>query len=102
MSDELKQFYRELLSWINEGYPEHHTFKKGNALCATLYLWCRYNKYYQPSLHREQRDLIKKLNVDVDLICPFNQNHCEWETEIRNHLVYKNPKRLAFIEEHAK
>jgi len=102
MSNELKQFYRELLSWVNEGCPKHPIFEKHRPLCITLHSWCIYNEYYLEftSFQREQRALFHKLNDNP--ACPFNQDYCEWKTETRNHLVYKNLKRLAFIGEYAK
>jgi len=96
MSDELKQFYRELWAWIQDGFPGHKVFSKYSPICLNLDRWAG----LRVLLTRENMDLL--LDVVGDRCFPFNSPAEDFAKEHRDGSFYQNPKRLAFIEEHAK
>ncbi|MFP1879757.1 hypothetical protein [Lonsdalea quercina] len=97
MSDELKQFYRELWVWVQDGCPDHAVFIKTHAICWNLDQWSG----YRMPLTRENNDLL--LDVFGNSFFPFNSEGAwEFARERAEGGFYQNPKRLAFIEEHAK
>jgi len=95
MSSELKKFYQEVWAWVQGGCPEHRVFKKHYGLCHNLRYWSCVNE----DLISEQDCLFGLSGGNVDY--PFNIGHLDWACEANNGSFYKNPKRLAFIEEHA-
>jgi len=100
MSDELKQFYREIWAWVQDGCPEHAAFHPKRALCGALAFWGGMNGPHHIGLYDEQRNMLDSLGCWT--VCPFNRDIKDWEDERARGEFYQNPKRLAFIEEHAK
>jgi len=100
MSDELKQFYREMWDWIQDGFPEHKVFHTQRALCTTLSLWGEMNVSHSFGLYSEQCRIFTSLGGVVDY--PFNLGFYDWVKEREQGGFYHNQKRLSFIEEHAK
>jgi len=100
MSDELKQFYRELWMWVQDGFPIHAVFHPKRALCTVLTFWGQMNVLHHIDLYSEQNKLFDELGNGTHY--PFNQDLDDWVDECRCGEFYQNPKRLAFIEEHAK
>lgn len=88
----LKQFYRQMQAWIDDGCPEHEVFSRRCGLCVNLASWAwgddfnfdLKNQFDEAGLHRRH---------------PFNGGNPE---QYLNELDrYKNPARLAWIKEHA-
>ena len=105
MSDELKRFFREIHEWINDGCPEHKIFDRRHSLCFAserflrLPLHCGYSAIR--AAQEEMSALFKQVDCE-DFTFPFNTCPRQWMYEMANGYFYQNPKRLAFIEEHAK
>ncbi|MFP1891056.1 hypothetical protein ACLEEJ_00360 [Lonsdalea quercina] len=100
MSDGLKQFYRELWAWVQDGCPMHKIFRCERSLRVSVTLW---SQMYMPvglDLAGEQYKIFDALAGST--IYPFNHDSSCWLLELKNGTFYQNPKRLAFIEEHAK
>ena len=101
MSDELKRFYRELWAWIQGGCPGHKVFSKRSSICLNLERWAGNRVLLRASLASENGALL--LDAVGDRWLPFNSaGDPKYEHEVRYGSFYQNPKRLAFIEEHAK
>jgi len=93
MSKDLNQFYREMWTWVQDGCKGHPVFKTHYGLCHNLRRWEA----------GTNADLIRDQERCFFLQCgsvrvPFNNDVEEYLHEDK----YQNPKRLAFIKEHAK
>ena len=101
MSDELKQFYRELWAWIQDGFPGHKVFSKHSPICLNLDRWAGLRVFLRASVASENNTLL--IDAVGSRWLPFNSaDDPKYEHELRHGSFYQNPKRLAFIEEHAK
>ena len=100
MSDDLKQFYREIWAWIQSDFPDHETFRRDSALCSSLMAWGRMNNADASELIREQSKIFSSLSGCSSW--PFNRGGDHWVYENDYGDFYRNQKRLAFIEERAK
>lgn len=105
----LKQFYRELQAWIENGRPEDHpVFKQVYGVCDQL------SKYLYKQV--SQSKLYVRVNVDEMMILlvnsfkeselngvyPFNKgNPDRFLEEMDTGTLYQNPLRLDWIAEHA-
>jgi len=91
----LRNFYQELLKWIEIGCPETAVFNTKIGLCSTL-------KGFDISLNDEQATLLVKEYGTCGY--PFNQtcagDPCFTEDYLFG-MMYRNPKRLAFIKKYA-
>lgn len=95
ISPQLRNFYRNVLEWIDLGCPEPWAFDKKRGLCSNL-------ERVSPHLYEEQRSLLLKeygccgfpFNQESDNDRDFTFEHIEGE-------MYTNPKRLAFIKKYA-
>ncbi|MFP1727999.1 hypothetical protein [Lonsdalea quercina] len=105
MSEELKQFYRDLQAWVDAGMPESREFSPDIATCPALLRWARLKLEstmpgVQGLLLDENEDLF--ISLDLDAYYPFNDGiRAEWWAEKATGTFYKNPERLAFIKEMA-
>lgn len=90
-----RQFYRDIQKWINGGMKGHQIFQKDIGLCFTYRYWSRYtgNK-----LH-DIRDDFK--TAGLYQVSPFNENILDYNKERLAYSIYMNPRRLAWIKEHA-
>ncbi len=104
MSEELKRFYREFQAWLDAGRPKHPDFRSYVGLCSNLRAWADTNfthKRYQ-LLIDEQTALFDEAFGDDHDGTPFDHlgfKYCH-ENGMYGH-KYANPKRLAWIKEHA-
>lgn len=96
MNVELKQFYREIQQWIDDGCPDHDVFRKTTAICLSLERWLG---YFDRKVNKILEDSFN--DAGLDFVLPFNKDLGEFEVEMLNHSIYKNPARLAWIKEHA-
>ena len=105
MSDEMKQFFREIHEWINDGCPEHKIFDCSDSLCLAADRWFSQSLFRDYgaicAAEEEMKKLFKKVDCENSNF-PFNAGIEEWVSELASGAFYQNPKRLAFIEEHAK
>jgi len=105
MSDELKQFFREIHGWVNDGCPEHKRFDRRHSLCFAAERWFRWSLCCDFGTicvaEEEMRKLFKKVDCE-HFDFPFNAGPKGWMSELEGGDFYQNPKRLAFIKEHAK
>lgn len=104
MSEELKQFYRDLQAWVDAGMPESREFSPDMAICPSLRGWMILNTVSGMPAARlsvENEDLF--ISRDLYAFYPFNDgSRAEWVEEKATGTFYKNPERLAFIKEMAK
>jgi len=104
MRNELKYFFRNLQKWVDDGCKSHPVFSKRKNLRNALFFWCINSRMpisMQANMAHELDGLLG--GNDYDCPAPFNRDEeqSQYELFIMGTL-YKNPKRLAFIEEHAK
>lgn len=98
ISEELRQFYRELQNLIDRDFtdpPEWFDHKGG--LCFNLISWAETFDII-PSHHTlqaGQQSLFK--DEGLDTIYPFNQNWAGYDDENAQGLLWENPARLSFI-----
>jgi len=98
MSKDLKQFYKEMWTWIQEGCPVRHLcFGRDQGLCRNLVIWTDGGR---DDLIEEQDILFTKSYGNS--LLPFNESWSEYCKESSRETIYRNHKRLAFIEENAK
>lgn len=97
MTDELKQFYRDYLTWVERGAPESRDFNAGTGLCDNLSSWAcaRFNINTAVDLDSEQERMFSRAGLSASY--PFN-NELSYG---REHDKTKNPKRIAWVREHA-
>ena len=100
MREELKRFYHELQEWVDEGMPPHADFYPECGLCASLYDWAdrRYGSDTVDALYDTQRAMFREAGLDKDF--PFDTEE-SYQQAYMNDAMYRNPKRLAWIKEHA-
>lgn len=99
MTEELKRFYRELQEWLDDGRPEHPTFDADYGLCSNAYDYGEYFLDDGCAIADEQTDLFYDAGLDGEY--PFNDLHDNYMKESRNKTLMDNPRRLAWIKEHA-
>lgn len=100
----LREFYKEVLAWVEAGCPEHKSFYKSGALCVLLCNW-HHNRgvfhrlmYDYRKLKAKQADLFRDENGCENMF-PFGVEAYRLGALARNH--YTNPKRLAFLRKQA-
>ena len=96
MSQELQQFYKEILEWVEAGTPKRSIFRKRMGLCGNLGRWLHHNVQdsdQDASIWKEQDELFKDLYGDSQF--PFGEE--AYRRECKSAAQYKNPKRLAFL-----
>ncbi|MFP1844424.1 hypothetical protein ACLEDU_02455 [Lonsdalea quercina] len=106
MSEELKQFYRDLQAWIDAGKIACSAFSIDTAVCSALRYWAIV-KLGSTTLGERQALLEENENLFISHglheSYPFNNGEsCGWDEEEATGTFYKNPERLAFIKEMAK
>ena len=95
----LKDFYKDLLTWINEGCPEYNTynFQPHVGLCTSFKKWVL--KTYPDDVFWLDEFTYTFVKEGLDRWQPFNQSYKEY---INKQNKYTNPARLNWIKEHAK
>lgn len=103
MSEELCQFYIDLLQWINDGFPRDIAFQKTVGLCSNLEAWGLAHDLEE----NEVEDLVdvelaRQFNREIDEAqkgYPFNEgDHHSYKWEQNK---YGNQARLDWIHGHA-
>lgn len=96
----LKQFYREIQQWIDDGCPEHEVFDTNNPLCKTLCYWGA--MLALPEIDALSVEMGNAFERDgLSGVFPFNSIRGSMNREAKTGTVYQNPARLAWIKEHA-
>lgn len=90
-----RQFYRDLQKWISGGMKSHSIFHKNVGLCSTYHLWGHLNKN---KIHDIETDFE---TAGLNPTYPFNENRLDYNEEKAADSTYINPRRLAWIKEHA-
>ena len=95
----LKDFYKDLLTWINEGCPEYNTynFETYSGLCTSFKKWIL--KTYPDDVFWLDEFTYTFVKEGLDRAYPFNPSCKEY---INKQNKYTNPARLNWIKEHAK
>ncbi|QIG68760.1 hypothetical protein EVB68_023 [Rhizobium phage RHph_Y2_6] len=94
----LEQFYKQIYVWICRGTPQHKIFDTEYGICANLL------EYMPDSMVSKTRRLLRDqfIEAGLDDICPFNQGDYDiYKKERDAGLLYRNPLRLKWIEDHA-
>lgn len=100
MSPELKAFYQTMLAWLANDMPETAYFDRHAGLCHNLVMFLRArNTKWEDlcSITEEQRAQFRQAGLDQ--VYPFNYDGNDYTDD--RHTMYENPKRLAWIKEHA-
>lgn len=95
----LKQFYKEILDWVDKGMAENSVFKSDTGLCENLKRWF-YNEdmeYYQDILYStvelQYWIFLQKYNSRHYPFCGVK----EYVSEQEQKSIYQNPVRIAFL-----
>lgn len=103
----LKKFHQDLQAWIDAGRPaptKHNDFANIYGLCGNLTKWSNrvgLTVVTDAALHRLLKVLFLEAGLDAEF--PFNDGKVDQYRKEENHQAfYLNPKRLAWIKEHAK
>lgn len=100
MSDELKAFYRAYLAWLDDGAPEPGAFRRDTGLCGNL--WAAIpERAARIQARDEMRDQFKATGLSRSL--PFNTGYDtpDYGDESFVYRCHLNPKRIAWVREHA-
>lgn len=101
MSPFLKEFYIDLDAWVKGGMNVcHPVFCRDVGICNNLSFYSRYHNQNAVLYRDELRFQFTGAGLDADF--PFNSSRTEYSADIRAAATYKNPKRLAWIEEHTR
>lgn len=94
----LTDFYRSMQAWIVAGRPIVNPlgFYKGVGLCGNLSIFCPNTDIFTRLAH-EMAQQFERAGLDTRV--PFNSLENPYWVEFDK---YENPKRLAWIKEHAK
>ncbi|WCD56038.1 hypothetical protein [Caulobacter phage BL198] len=88
-----KQFYRDMLAWIEAGCPDHQRFRKSSGLCSN-------SESYGVGVEVQQ-DLIDKYGARGTAY-PFGGYTLYYERAFSRRLgQYESKARVAFIRERA-
>jgi len=103
MSEELKQFYREYANWLNDGAPEHTSFRRFDGLCICLIRWLSENKKISTITYEMSRQFV---NAGLSEDFPFNSadrndRMNSYSSEVMRHTSYLNKKRRQWVFDHA-
>ena len=90
-----RQFYREIQKWISRGMKDHPIFHKDIGLCVTYRLW---GAYTNNKIHSMVNDFT---TAGLHHVFPFNESRPDYNKELWTDSIYMNPRRLAWIKEHA-
>ena len=90
-----RQFYRDIQKWISEGMKDHPVFRKYVGLCSTYHYWSRHTNN---KIHKIGDDF---KTAGLYQVFPFNENVLDYNKERLAYSIYMNPRRLAWIKEHA-
>jgi hypothetical protein len=89
-----KQFYKDILEWIETGEPASDTFSSNVGLCSSLLRW----------LGDDPKPYVDLLQDFKDAGLCFNYPFCSYTMYACEQLagsIYTNPKRLEWIKDHA-
>lgn len=90
-----RQFYRDIQKWINEGMKNHPIFHRSIGLCSAYRYWIRYTG-------NKRHNIVNDFTTaGLHHIFPFNENVPDYNKERMAYSTYMNPRRLAWIKEHA-
>jgi len=104
MSLILKQFFKELQQWIQDGTPEDgRPFREDGGVCCNLDYWlCRYheNTHHVKDVVQEHSDLLEERYGDS--LYPFNSGSwAEFIVEDMRGAHWKNTARLNYVKQQA-
>lgn len=99
MSPELKQFYLALQKWIDDGAVDNRVFARSTGICASIVYWNRRNTPFPE--HNGIAIEFKKQLADRGLDTVYPWGEIEYDDAMENGTMYEDPKRLAWIAEHA-
>ena len=104
MSPELKQFYKDLQAWIEEGLPEDPIFDQRDSVYDNLWYWAFCVETCPLELRAElSHNLTYELRLSfekagLDTYVPFNTSLWKFYTEQNK---YANKARLEWIRKQA-
>lgn len=101
MSNELKEFYRAYKSWLDAGATNHQPFKRDSGLCANINVFCKSSILYldvELSIFKEMTRQFRQAGLSSDF--PFGM--LQYCGESRSETQHLNPRRVKWVEEHAK
>lgn len=93
MSDNLKAFYQAYSEWLDEGAPDGYMFDRLSGLCYNLWCWSDYTD----GLCSEMKQQFRKAGLDTEY--PFDETR---EAYLECDNMHLNPRRVAWVKEHAK
>jgi len=86
------EFMVEVQQWVAEGCPLHPVFWPHLGLCASFEWFCRSRGAgVDEGFDFAQKQIFKKVSF------PFNSSRADYRAEYLASTMYKNPRRLAFI-----
>lgn len=102
-SPEIAAFYKALADWINNGMPDGGVFNKARGICSNVFNYELQAGLVKHSLAHELRQQFAEAGLDSDT--PFNDKRkgftYKHECDQPNANLFLNPKRVAWVHEHA-
>lgn len=92
----LKQFYKEILVWVDKGTPENSVFKSDAGLCENLKMWFTvtgHDEHKWSTVELQHWIFQQKYNSPF---YPFGSKE-EFIEDIKQKSIYTNPVRIAFL-----
>lgn len=95
------RFLQDLQTWIDEGCHEILIFSKYTGICGIHHRWRQVHSPLAWGELNDQRVYLRNLWRDPyrhnSKDFPFNESLEDYNIELYNESIYKNPRRLEFI-----
>lgn len=96
----LKDFYKGIAKWVEEGCSVGGVYRKDYGLCSNLLRYC--NEVAYTGKYVVLDSMVKQFeNAGLNTRTPFNEDHYDYAIEKSYRTMYTNMARLAWIKDHA-
>lgn len=95
-------FIRDLSNWLDNKKPSanNYGFFDGIGICFAYHNWCYYQNLDADLISRLKKDMYSSVYIILGTHYPFNNGEeKEYQRELDDDSIYRNPKRLDFIRE---
>ena len=94
----IDKFFKDLQTWVDEGFPEGSYFKYHFAICDNYWKWLEHNGYQPESRTETEGEMAREfVKSGLRANMPFNLNWQDFGDE--DH--WENEKRLKWLKERA-
>lgn len=96
----LKDFYKGIAKWVEEGCSGGGVYRKDYGLCSNLLRYC--NEVAYTGKYAVLDSMVNQFeNAGLNTRTPFNEDRYDYATEKSNLSMYTNRARRAWIKDHA-